>query len=99
LTVPISYSQAVLGDEIEVPTIDGKAKLVIPPGTQTETLLRMRGKGMPAWQDSEKGDQMVAVHVVVPTRLTKKQKELLKELDEEKPQLGFFKKIFTSTFF
>jgi len=98
LTVPISFSQAVLGDEIEVPTLDGKAKLTIPQGTQTETILRMRGKGMPSLQGSEKGDQMVTVHVVVPTKLSRKQKELIKDLHEEKPQHGFFKKLFTSTF-
>ncbi len=98
LAVPISFSQAVLGDEIEVPTIDGKAKLTIPAGTQTETIMRMRGKGMPSLHGSDKGDQMVIVHVVVPTKLNKKQKELIQELHEEKPQLGFFKKIFTSTF-
>ena len=99
LAVPISFSQAVLGDDIEVPTIDGKAKLVIPAGTQTETILRMRGKGMPSLHGSEKGDQMVTVHVIVPTKLNKKQKELIQELHEEKPQQGFFKKFFTSTFF
>ncbi len=99
LTVPVSFSQAVLGDEIEVPTIDGKAKLTIPAGTQTETVLRMRGKGMPSLHGSEKGDQLVIVHVIIPTKLSKKQKELIKELDEEKPQSGFFKKIFTSTLF
>ncbi|MDO8510963.1 MAG: molecular chaperone DnaJ [Nanoarchaeota archaeon] len=99
VTVPISFSQAVLGDEIEVPTIDGKAELTIPAGTQTETILRMRGKGMPSLHSSDKGDQMVTVHVVVPTKLNKKQKELIKDLHEEKPQLGFFKKIFTSTLF
>src|SRR3989344_3663087 len=98
LTVPISFSQAALGDEFEVPTIDGKAKLTLPAGTQTETILRMRGKGMPSLHGSEKGDQMVTVHVVVPTKLNKKQKELIRELDEEKPQTSFFKKFFTSAF-
>ncbi len=99
LTVPISFSQAVLGDEVEVPTIDGKANLTIPSGTQTETILRMRGKGMPSVHDSSQGDQMVTIHLVVPTKLNKKQKELIKDLHEEKPQPGFFKKFFTSAFF
>lgn len=98
LTVPISYTQAVLGDEVEVPTIDGRAYLNIPAGTQTETILRMRGKGMPSLHGSGKGDQLVTVHVIVPTKLNKKQKELLKELHEERPQPGFFKRFFTSTF-
>jgi len=98
LTVPVSFSQAVLGDEIEIPTIDGKAKLIIPAGTQTETIMRMRGKGMPALQSSEKGDQMVTIHLVVPKKLSKQQRELIKQLHEEKPQQSFFKKFFTSTF-
>src|SRR3989344_4157729 len=99
LTVPISFSQAVLGDEIEVPTIDGKAKLTVPAGTQSETILRMRGKGMPELHGSEKGDQMVSIHVLIPTKLNKKQKELISELHEEKPQPGFFKKFFSNAFF
>ncbi len=98
LTVPVSFSQAVLGDEIEVPTIDGKAKLTIPAGTQTETILRMRGKGMPELHSTVKGDQMVTIHIVVPTKLNKKQKELVAELHEEKPQHSFFKKFFSSAF-
>ena len=98
LTLPVSFSQVALGEEIEVPTIDGKANLTIPAGTQTETILRMRGKGMPSLHDSSHGDQMVTIRVVVPTKLSKKQKELIKDLNEEKPQHGFFKKIFTSTF-
>ena len=98
LTVPISFSQASLGDEIEVPSIDGKASLTIPAGTQTETILRMRGKGMPFLHDSGKGDQMVTLHVLIPTKLNKKQKELIQGMHEEKPQPGFFKKFFASAF-
>ena len=94
LTVPISFSQAVLGDEIEVPTLQGKASLKIPAGTQTETIFRMKEKGMPSLHHSGHGNQMVTVHVEIPTTLTKKQKELIKDLHEEKPQQGFFKKIF-----
>ena len=60
----------------------------------TETVFRMRGKGMPELRGPEKGDQMVRVHIVVPEKLSKREKELIKELDEEKPQKGFFKKIF-----
>jgi molecular chaperone DnaJ len=94
LTVPISFTQAVLGDEIEVPTMDGKANLTIPAGTQSETVFRMRDKGMPSLHSSGQGDQMVKVHVAVPTKLSKKQKELITDLHEEKPQKGFFEKIF-----
>ncbi|MBI2582182.1 molecular chaperone DnaJ [Candidatus Woesearchaeota archaeon] len=98
LTVPISFSQAALGDEIEVPTLGGKASLTIPAGTQSETTFRMRGKGMPFLSGygsgSGVGDQMVKAHIVVPSKLNKKQKELLKELHEENPQKSFLKKIF-----
>ena len=90
LMIPISFSQAVLGDEIEIPTIEGKAKLTVPPGTQTETIFRMRGKGMPELNGSGSGDQMVKVHIIVPAKLSKKQKELIADLHEEKPQKGFF---------
>lgn len=93
LTVPISYTQAVLGDEIEVPILNGKAKLVIPIPTQTETILRMRGKGLPSIHSSDHGDQMVKVHIEVPTKLTKKQIDLLKELKEEKPSKSFLQRI------
>ena len=94
LMIPISFSQAVLGDEIEIPTIEGKAKLTVPPGTQTETIFRMRGKGMPELNGSGSGDQMVKVHIIVPAKLSKKQKELIADLHEEKPQKGFFEKFF-----
>src|SRR3989344_6139222 len=93
LIIPISFSQAVLGDEIEVPIIDGKAQLKIPAGTQSETIFRMRGKGLPAI-NGEQGDQLVKVKIEVPTNLSKKQKELIKQLEEEKPIKGFFKKFF-----
>ncbi len=93
LTIPISFTQATLGDEIEVPLIKGKASLTIPSGTQSETTFRMRGKGMPSL-DGGKGDQMVKVHVEIPTKVSKKQKELIKQLGEKKPSKSFFKKIF-----
>ena len=94
ITIPISFTQAVLGDEVEVPTIDGKADLKIPEGTASETILRMRGKGLPSVHDRSHGDQMVKVKIEVPKKLTKKQKELIKQLKEEKPIKGLFKKIF-----
>ncbi|MBU0470119.1 MAG: molecular chaperone DnaJ [Nanoarchaeota archaeon] len=94
LTVPISFSQAALGDEIEVPTINGKAKLKIPAGTQTETIFRMQNKGMPSVHGSGSGDEMVKVRVEIPKKLTKKQTELIKQLKEEKPSKSFLKNIF-----
>lgn len=94
LEVPISFTQAVLGDEIEVPTIDGKALLKILPGTQSETILRMRGKGMRSVHTSEYGDQMVKVKITVPEKISKKQKELILQLQEEKPIKSLWDKIF-----
>jgi molecular chaperone DnaJ len=77
--VPITFAQAALGDEIEVPTVDGRVKLKIPAGTQTETFFRLRGKGVPYLRGSGRGDQHVKVRVVTPTKLTERQKELLRE--------------------
>jgi molecular chaperone DnaJ len=94
LTVPISFTQAVLGDEIEVPTIDGKAELKIPAGTQSETIFRMRGKGVIDLHTQEKGDQMVKVRIEVPRKMSKKQIELIKQLGEEKPSKNFLERIF-----
>ncbi len=94
LTIPISFTQAVLGDEIEVPTIDGKAKLKIPSGTASETVFRMRGKGIPFLRHHGSGDQMVKVRIEVPKKLSKKQVELIKQLKEEKPSKSFLKRIF-----
>jgi len=77
--VPITFVQAALGDEIEVPTLDGKVKLKIPEGTQTDTNFRLKGKGVPRLRYSGRGDQHVRVVVVTPTKMTEKQKELLRE--------------------
>lgn len=89
LSVPISFTQAVLGDNLEVPTINGRAELQIPPGTQPGTIFRMRGKGLPAVHDQDRGDQMVQVQIEVPKKLTKRQKELVQQLKEEKPSKSF----------
>lgn len=94
ITVPISFTQAVLGDEIEVPTIDGKAKLRIPAGTQSETVFRMRDKGLPFVNHISSGDQMVKVKIEVPKKLSKKQVELIKQLNEDKPSQSFLKRVF-----
>ncbi len=77
--VPISFVQAALGDELEVPTLEGKATIKIPEGTQTGTVFRMRGKGVPRVDGFGRGDQHVRVKVVTPTKLSDKQKELLKD--------------------
>ena len=75
----ISYAQAVLGAEVEVPTLDGKVKLNIPEGTQPGTVFRLKGKGIPYLRGSGRGDQFVSVQVKVPKNLTSSQKELLRQ--------------------
>ncbi|OEF96941.1 molecular chaperone DnaJ [Vulcanibacillus modesticaldus] len=77
--VPITFTQAALGDEIEVPTLDGRVKLKIPAGTQTGTNFRLKGKGVPRLRYGGRGDQHVKVIVVTPTKLTEEQKELLRQ--------------------
>jgi len=94
LEVPISFVQASLGSEIQVPTLDGKAKLKIPAGTQTHTLFRMRGKGMPHLHNPGHGNQIVRVIVDTPQKLSKKQKDLLKEFAKSSKDKGLFKKVF-----
>ncbi len=96
LEVPISFFQAVFGDEIEVPTLDGKAKLKIPAGTQSGTLFRLKGKGLGHLHSGGRGDQFVKVQVVTPKRLTRKQEQQLKALADEfgvTPDKGFFEKL------
>ncbi len=80
--LPISIAQAALGDEIEVPTLDGKAMLKIPSGTQSGNIFRMRGRGIPALNGYGKGDELVQVVVWVPTSLSAEEKRLLKQLSE-----------------
>jgi molecular chaperone DnaJ len=79
----INFPQAALGTEIDVPTLDGKAKLRVPEGTQPGTVFRLRSKGVPHLQGWGRGDQFVRVAVKTPTNLTKRQKELLKEMTKE----------------
>ena len=74
---PISFYQATMGADLEIPTIDGKVKYTLPPGTQTGTTFRLRGKGIPALRGSGRGDQYVTVTVQVPTSLSNEQKEAL----------------------
>jgi len=76
----ISYAQAALGAEVEIPTLDGKVKYSIPEGTQTGTTFRLRGKGIPYLRSpSTRGDQFVTVKVGVPKNLNANQKELLRQ--------------------
>lgn len=79
----IDFPQAALGTKIYVPTLDGKAKIKIPSGTQTGTLFRLRGKGVPHVHGWGRGDQLVRIIVRTPTKLTRRQKKLLAELAKE----------------
>lgn len=80
LDLNINIAQAVLGAEVNVPTIDGTAKLSIPPGTQAGKVFRMKGKGVPNVRGGGRGDQLVIVNVDVPTKLTSQQRELFEQL-------------------
>ena len=79
--IPLTFAQAALGDEITVPTIDGKAKYTVPEGTQNGTVFRLRGKGIPYINGRDKGDQYVRVQIEVPRNLSGKQKDALKNFD------------------
>lgn len=82
-TVPITFTQAALGGDIHVKTIDGEVIYTVKPGTQTDTRVRLRGKGVPSLRNkSIRGDHYVTLVVQVPTKMTNEQKELLKEFDK-----------------
>lgn len=80
--MPVTFVQAALGDEVEVPTLHGKVKLKVPAGTQTGTKFRLKGKGIPNVRGYGTGDQHIIVKIVTPTKLTEKQKQLLTEFAE-----------------
>ena len=81
--LPINFAQAALGDEVDVPTVHGKVKLKVPAGTQSGTVLRLRGKGAPRLRGSGMGDQHVTVRVVTPKHLTDKQREAMQIFGKE----------------
>src|SRR5690625_5132980 len=98
--MPITYAQAALGDEIEVPTVHGKVKLKIPAGIQTGKTFRLKGKGVPNVRGYGTGDQNVRIRVVTPTNLTERQKELLREFNDlsghdaaDETEESFFSKV------
>ena len=76
----LSFPEAVLGTQVEVPTIDGKAKIKVPPGTQSGKIFRLKSKGFPAFQSYEKGDELVEVSVWSPTNLTNEERDMLERL-------------------
>ena len=79
---PITFAQAVLGAELEIPTIDGKVKYAIPEGTQSGTVFRLKGKGIPVLNGRGRGDQYVTVSIETPKGLNREQKEALKKFSE-----------------
>ena len=95
---PITFTQAVLGGEMEIPTIDGKVKYDIPEGTQTGTTFRLRGKGIPNMNGHGRGDQYVTVNIETPRNLTREQKEALRKFSDTlkennyEERKSFFKK-------
>ncbi len=98
-TVPISVAQAVLGDEIPVPTLEGPTDLLIPEGTQSGTELRLKGKGVPEVQGRGRGDLVVHIDVRIPSKLTRDQRKLFEQLAETLPvnnephEKGLFEKV------
>ena len=81
--VPVSLYEAALGSKIRVPTINGTAMMNVPPGAQSGQLFRLRGKGVPKIRGVGKGDQIVQIKLVTPTNMSRKSKDLLKEMQKE----------------
>ncbi|MSP64576.1 MAG: molecular chaperone DnaJ [Ignavibacteria bacterium] len=101
-TALISFTQATLGDDIEVPTLKGKARLTIEPGTLPGKLLRMRERGIQHLNSSKRGDQIIKIQIWIPNKLTSKEKEIIKELgksehlhpsEDEKNSKSFMEKL------
>lgn len=87
----ISFPQAALGDIVTVKTVDDEVKLRIPQGTQPDTVIRLKGKGLERLRSNGKGDHYVRIKIVVPKNVSAKQKELLEEFEEErKKKRGWF---------
>jgi molecular chaperone DnaJ len=97
----LSFTDAVFGTQVEVPTIDGRAKIKIPAGTQSGKIFRLKGKGFPAVNSYEKGDQLIHVSVWTPQHLSPEEKAMLEKLSHspnfkphpDKNEKGFFEKI------
>lgn len=91
INMNINVSQAALGDEVQVPTVDGTMMLKIPAGIQPGKAINIKGKGVPRLRGSGRGDQIVLINVEIPTRLSSEQRQLLEQLGkslghEAKPQ-------------
>ncbi|MDD5331567.1 MAG: molecular chaperone DnaJ [Candidatus Nanoarchaeia archaeon] len=99
LEVPITFSQATLGDTIKVPTLEKEIEIKIPAGTQSGTIMKLKGKGIPYLNSSRVGDILVRINLITPTKLSKKQKDLFEEIAKEdnmklKAGKSFFEKLF-----
>lgn len=98
-TVPVSFPQAVLGTDLEVPTLEGRVTMKLPPGTQSGKVFRLRGKGIPAYGGVGKGDELVTIMVEVPDSVSRQQRKLIEELASEMGtethphQRGFLEKL------
>lgn len=98
-SIPITYAQAVLGAEVVVPTIEGKAKYFIPEGTQPGTVFRLKGKGIKRLNSYGKGDMLITTTVEIPRNLTSAQKKYISDFDAElteknyKERKGFFERL------
>jgi molecular chaperone DnaJ len=86
--IPISFTEAVLGAEIEIPTMDGKKRLSIPKGTESGDILKVKGEGFPRLRGSGRGDELVQIIIKTPKDLTKRQEELLREFEEVEKKKG-----------
>jgi len=98
--LPINFTQAALGDEVEVPTVDSPVRLKVPAGTQTGKLFQLKEKGVPHLRGGGRGDQLVMVHVITPEALDEKQRRLFEELAKTLPpasmpkdEKGFFHRL------
>jgi len=97
----ITIPDAVFGTNVEVPTIDGRAKIKIPPGTQSGKIFRLKGKGFPAVNSYEKGDQLIHVNVWIPQILSSEEKTMMEQMNKspnfqpnpEKSDKSFFDKV------
>ncbi|NLY94437.1 MAG: molecular chaperone DnaJ [Myxococcales bacterium] len=85
MTLPVSVPMAALGATVEVPTLEGKVQMKIPPGTQSGKVFRLRGRGIPVFGGAAKGDQLVTIQVEIPQGLGRKHRKLLEELEESLP--------------
>jgi molecular chaperone DnaJ len=96
--MPISFAQAALGAEVEIPTIDGPIRHTIPEGTQTGMVFKLKGKGVRHLRSSSRGDHYLRVNIDVPQKLNARQKEILRQFaeaggdDAGKSGKGFFKR-------